>query len=189
MNITEDDRTTYVDHDMVQRGLADVVPLKVTFRGAPESQITAMNAIEAHFRVYQYRKDNGVTFGDYELFFWCGCDNRTGERDMRYFYLMFNDKQSLEERERVCSRLRFFLDGYSGGDVCFEYHSEKNPEAIKAEAMRILAWLELGQMVNYRGQRGRLKWSRDNGYYFMRAGARKYGYRLDWAAICGITVA
>lgn len=187
MNITTD-KETFINADMVRRGLADVVPLKVAFQGKPEDQTTAMNGIEAHFKVYQYRKGNGVEFGDHELFFWCNCD-ANGELDMRYFYLMFNDKQTIEDRERVCSRLRFFLDGYSGGDVCFEYHSEENPEAIKAEAMRILAGLDLGQMVNYRGQRGRLKWSRDNGYYFMRAGARKYGYRLDWAAICEITVA
>ena len=70
MNITTD-KETFINADMVRRGLADVVPLKVTFQGKPEDQTTAMNGIEAHFKVYQYRKGNGVEFGDHELFFWC----------------------------------------------------------------------------------------------------------------------
>lgn len=181
----DSDRTTFVDTDMVQRGLANIAPLKVTFRGTPQEQTTLMDSIESHFRVYQYKKDNGVSFGEHELFFWCACDMRTGENDMEYFYLMFNDRQSIGEREKLCSRLRFFLDGYSGGDICFEYHSEENFEATRIEAMRVFMRCK-GRRVQWRGMVGWLKWNERNGYYFMKIGARKNGYLLSNSKVCDI---
>lgn len=191
MEITND-TTTYVDADAVERNLAYIVPLKVTFRAKdPAVNIRIMDELNRLFKVHQYVKDEegGTPFtGDWDFFFWCYAD--CGGRDMHYFYLMVNDRRSAEERQHDYSRLAGVLETrFKDEDcrVCFEFHSKEKHEAVNAEAARIFA--ELGgkkKWVDYDGRQGRLLRFDNLGYVFMDKGARKKGWRLPPRVVCNI---
>ena len=72
MEITNNTKT-YVDADAVERNLAYVVPLKVTFQSKdPAVNTRVMDELNRLFKVYQYVKDNegGIPFsGDWDFFF------------------------------------------------------------------------------------------------------------------------
>ena len=197
MKITTD-KETFCDKNEVDRGLAHVAPLKVCFQARPEVNTRIMEAIAKEFKVYQYVdvRKGGIPYESaWDFFFWC---NSLEENSMNYFTLSshhdlpFSNEynRSLCERENDFTRLRDFLEAHFQDeecDVCFEWHSEQDAEAITEEAKRI--YLEVGngkEWVEYRGAVGRLYYSNEHGYYFKKKGARKYVYELTRRAVCTI---
>lgn len=196
MTITTD-KETYCDMDEVAQGFAHVVPLKVCFRARPEVNTRIMEAIAKEFKVYQYvhEEDGGVPYQSaYDFFFWCCA---VPDREMDYFTLSVHHdsyhadyNRTAEECERDFQKLREWLEANFASEeceVCFEWHTEEDNNAIQETAKRIYA--ELGQgstWVEYRGEVGRLYHSDLHGYYFKKKGAKKYVLRLNYRAICCI---
>lgn len=182
-----EDFNDYINYSEVKRGIARVVPnhASVSMRGEDGRRV--MEAVAREFVVYQWEGRDKVPYDDkYDLFFWCGCNG--SERDLSYFTLSTNDRQSPETRHATYDRLRSFLASVDSGmaEVRFSYASELDEDAVKMEGMRTLAQIPQGSFVRWHGMRGRVKWSQTHGYYFMKAGARKNGYLLDWRKICDI---
>lgn len=191
------DKETYCDHVSVARGLSHVAPLKVCFQARPEVNTRIMDAIAQEFKVYQYVdvRNGGIPYESaWDFFFWC---NSFEENPMNYFTLSSHHdtpfqefKRSLAERENDFIRLRDFLESHfrdEDCDVSFEWHTELDADAITAEAKRIYEEMGNGKMwVDYRGQVGRLYYSREHGYYFKKKGAKKYVLELTRRAVCRI---
>lgn len=196
MTITMD-KETYCNRYEVDRGFAHVVPLKVCFRARPEVNTRIMEALAKEFKVYQYvhEENGGVPYNSaYDFFFWCYA---MPDREMNYFTLNVHSSgyhavynRSAEECERDFQRLREWLEANFASEeceVCFEWHTEADNNAIKEAAKRIYDELGHGSTwVVYRNMVGRLYWSEDFGYYFKKKGAKKYVRLLVERAVCNI---
>ena len=197
MNITTD-KETFIDNDEVKRGFANIAPIKVSFQAHPEVNTRIMDAIAKEFKVYQYvdEREGGVPYeSGWDFFFWC---NTNADRAINYFTLSshentpFNKEhnRTIAERENDFVRLREFLETHFADEkceVCFEWHSEEDAQAILAEAQRTYAELGGGdKWVEYKGEIGKLYYSEQMGYYFKKKGAKKYVWKLTWRGVCNV---
>lgn len=194
MKINNDDRESYVNVERVSRGLAHIAPneARLTFKDADNGR-RLMEALARDFSIYQWT--DGVAYDEnYELFFWCNdlyntMGHNHGGRDLRQISLKPNSKKSISDQAEIYDRLRAFLAAWEdGGDgsVYFTWHSVDDAATIKSMAERILASIKQGCFVLWHGMKGRIKFSHEYGYYFMKAGARRNGYLLDWLKILDV---
>lgn len=82
--------------------------------------------MEENFKMYQYKKNNGVKYGEHELFFWCNCG------DFSYFTIGFIYK-SLEKCEKYVNKILMYLIEECEdieGDVVIQYTDCVNYEKL-----------------------------------------------------------
>ena len=112
MNITE--CKDFINRSDVEKGIAKVRPFKVCVRRGWGKDITPlMDEIENHFRVYQYRKDNGVRFTTEDLFYWTSADEPRAD-GLHYFDLSLNKKQSEETQDKILAELLDIIRQWDG---------------------------------------------------------------------------
>jgi len=126
MEINHDESYLYLYSDMEHTGFTQKSVKKICFQGYAadfeRSQIAIQNIkdyLENNYKMYQYKKDNGVKFGEHELFYWC---NDGG----LYFDVSLNEKNSLEQNERIVNEIIDYVNQeYSNmqGYVRLQYES------------------------------------------------------------------
>lgn len=110
----------YVNRSRVDHEIATVQPFKVNVDRCWGADITPlMDSIERSFRVYQYKKDNGVKFGEHELFYWTNTNPNCLRADgkLSFFSLNLNDRTPTDERHAVLDRLLEILKQWDGSVV------------------------------------------------------------------------
>jgi len=117
MNITND--RSYINHSRIENGIATEQPFKVAVDRCWGKDITPlMDEIERTFKVYQYKNDNGVKYGEEELFFWTNTQYPDiSDGKMAFFSLNLNRKTTPDERRAVLDRLLPILEAWDGSVV------------------------------------------------------------------------
>lgn len=106
MKITYDESYLYLYDDMKRLSFTDRAVNKLCFQANTTSNRVGETAIkqikdylENHYKMYQYIKDNGVKYGEHELFYW---DNGN---DL-YFTVNLNDERfSVEYNNRIVDEI------------------------------------------------------------------------------------
>jgi len=77
--------------------------------------------LEDNFKMYQYKKDNGVKHGEHELFYWASWENPE-----RYWTIDFNEKLSFNKRIELIKQIeKYLMDNYSeiSGFIRLQYQN------------------------------------------------------------------
>ena len=195
-----------VDTGDIRLGIATEQPFKICVHKAHGKDLKPlMDKIEANFRVYQYKLDNGVEYQTEDLFFWTNTlesDFRNGG-ELKYFDLNLNSKQPVEKRREILDRLlkiigewdgspvnpgvirfRSDLDGTmhevvkSGSSAYVEYHTEPlDRETIHLKAMENM--MRIGsRKCEYEGMIGHFRHSARE-TLFQKLRTRKFYYVTD----------
>ncbi|MBQ1503015.1 MAG: hypothetical protein IIZ35_03340 [Clostridia bacterium] len=149
--------------------------------------------LSTRYKLGQY--DPAIGSADCDLWFYCRMfDNVPGDRytDERrnYSYVtlsfMYKD-QNVDDHERIFDELREILAEWDAPNVqaIFQFAEMQIPENVEREAERIYTEND-GKFCVWSGFTvGRL--GRDeNGYFFKKKGAKRYGYRLTSFDVCHI---
>ncbi len=126
MNITESRQYLYLYRDLTNCGFTDAVVVKLLFSNQNTDQcLDLLNHLENCFKLYQYKKDNGIKYGQHELFFWCN-------GNYNYFTIDLN-ADSLENHmklfDRVINLLTTKYNSYNF-DVVLQYGQRTNFQRI-----------------------------------------------------------
>ena len=60
--------------------------------------------LENTYKMYQYKKDNGVKYGEHELFYWCI------HNDKIYFDVTLNDKFTIEYNNKIVAEIEEYIN-------------------------------------------------------------------------------
>lgn len=125
MEIKHDESYCYLYKDMESAGFTDRAVNKLCFQGYGTDLENSKKAIqdikdylEEHYKMYQYKKDNGVTFKECELFYWCN------DGDNLYFTINLSDYYTNEHNNKIVSEiLNYIENNYShiNGFVNIQY--------------------------------------------------------------------
>lgn len=104
-------------------GFTDITVFKICFRGMRSDNTRIIiqelkDYLESKYKMYQYKKDNGVKYGTEELFYWCN------HNDERYFDVTLKDHNSIEDNEKISKEIEQYVkDKYSDANlyVRFQY--------------------------------------------------------------------
>lgn len=104
------------NNQLVKAGLSDNVVTKISFEGsfqANEQLIMKSIAdyLEENYKMYQYKKDNGVKFGEHDLFFW------TNRDDLLYFDVNINAETLEKHNQIVNSIVNYIENNYSNTQI------------------------------------------------------------------------
>lgn len=200
-----------VDTGDIRLGIATEQPFKICVHKAHGKDLKPlMDKIEAAFRVYQYKLDNGVEYQTEDLFFWTNTlesDFRNGG-ELKYFDLNLNSKQPVEKRREILDRLlkiigewdgspvnpgvirfRSDLDGTmhevvkSGSSAYVEYHTEPlDRETIHFKALENMKSIGKSRCL-YCGMLGHFRHDNRNGSLFQKLHTRKFYLVSDEFAV------
>ena len=200
-----------VDTGDIRLGIATEQPFKICVHKAHGKDLKPlMDKIEANFRVYQYKLDNGVEYQTEDLFFWTNTlesDFRNGG-ELKYFDLNLNSKQPVEKRREILDRLlkiigewdgspvnpgvirfRSDLDGTmhevvkSGSSAYVEYHTEPlDRETIHFKALENMKSIGKSRCL-YCGMLGHFRHDNRNGSLFQKLHTRKFYLVSDEFAV------
>ena len=67
---------------------------------------TLKDYLEANYKMYQYKKNNGIKHGEEELFYWCNYQN---DMHKRYFDVTLNDNNSIEHNQNIVKEIEDYL--------------------------------------------------------------------------------
>lgn len=109
-------------------GFTDVTVFKICFQGmySDDSSIVIQEIrdyLELKYKMYQYKKDNGIKYGEEELFYWHNGDTRYNDFK-RYFDVTLKDNNSIEHNERISKEIEQYVkDNYPNANlyVRFQY--------------------------------------------------------------------
>lgn len=139
------------------------------------------------YRIGQYTPGVG---SDCDLWFWCNCEFKNGEHRRKYDYVtlsFMHDDVNVDEHFRIFNELREILAEWDAPNVqaIFQFAEMQIPENVEREAERIYTENDGKFCVLSGFTVGRL--GRDeNGYFFKKKGAKRYGYRLTSFDVCHI---
>lgn len=109
MEIKHDESYLYLYEDIKQTGFTNKIIGKIAFQ-AYRTDINGKYSIqktkdflENNFKMYQYKKDNGVKFGEEDLFYWSN-----GEE--LYFDVSLNEKNSLEYNQNIVDKIISYVE-------------------------------------------------------------------------------
>jgi hypothetical protein len=111
MEIKHNESYLYLYKDMKELGFTVRTIMKLHFQGyATDSRskqaIQDMkDFLEANYKMYQYKKDNGVKFGEHELFYWSNNNS-----DPLYFTIDFNEKRSFAENDMLAKKIIEYVE-------------------------------------------------------------------------------
>ncbi len=124
MEIKHNESYCYLYEDMKSEGFTDRAVNKLGFQGYATDLENSKQAIqkikdylEEHYKMYQYKKDNGVTFKECELFYW------SNDSDL-YFTVNLSDYYTNEHNNEIVSEiLNYIENNYSNiqGYVNIQY--------------------------------------------------------------------
>lgn len=109
-------------------GFTDITVFKICFQGmrSDDTKIIIQELkdyLESKYKMYQYKKDNGVKYGEHELFYWHNGDTRHNDFE-RYFDVTLNDNNSIEHNETISKEIEQYIkEKYSNDNlyVRFQY--------------------------------------------------------------------
>ena len=96
MNIEYDYSYLNIEKDFADVGFADetVEIIRVQAKMGEEEEVNwFLDMLERRFKMYQYIKDNGVKFGEEELFYWCG--------ESKLYFTLTVKAETLEQHEKI----------------------------------------------------------------------------------------
>jgi len=124
MEINHDESYLYLNSDMERVGFTNKTIQKICFQGYAkdfEKSKTAIQTIkdrlENHYKMYQYKKDNGVKYGEHELFYWSNGENL-------YFDVSLNEKYSVEYNQKIVDEILDYVNQEHSdvqGEVSLQY--------------------------------------------------------------------
>ena len=80
---------------------------------------TLKDYFEANYKMYQYKKDNGVKFREEDLFYWCNYQN---DIHKRYFDVTLNDNSSIEYNQNIVRKIEdYLMINYSNENLHVSY--------------------------------------------------------------------
>lgn len=101
---------------LVEAALANDVIGKICLEGNfkhREQIIQIADYLENNFRMYQYKKDNGVKYKTEDLFFWTNCQRE----EMTYFDVTVNSETLEGHNEIVNTVVKYLEENYSDTEI------------------------------------------------------------------------
>lgn len=86
--------------------------------------------LEAHYRMYQYKKGNGVKYGEHELFYWHNCN------DSLYFTVDI-EHSNVDDAKRIADEIVAYITA--------EHHTADGYVSLQYES--VLRWGAINQFV------------------------------------------
>jgi hypothetical protein len=86
--------------------------------------------LETNYKMYQYKKDNGVKYGKEDLFYWC---NYKDDMHKRYFDVTLNDNNPIEYNQNIVRKIEdYLMINYSNENlhVRYQYYDRINWDKI-----------------------------------------------------------
>lgn len=111
MEIKHDESYLYLYEDMHKAGFTTRAVNKLCFQGygmdfenSKQAIQNVKDHLESNYKMYQYKKDNGVNFGKHELFYWCG------DNDDLYFTASLNDEMPIDRNKEIVSEILTYIE-------------------------------------------------------------------------------
>lgn len=133
-----------------------------------------VDKINENFLVYQYKNESISYRNDkWDLFFWCNCG------DMSYVTLNTNEKCSNQEQKQVIADVISLIKEteIEGVEIVIQYTCIYNENKVKEIALNYCEKMQ-GKFIQYGMDTGKIvRWN--DGFYFKKKNAKKYGYVID----------
>jgi hypothetical protein len=108
MEIKHDESYLYLWNDMRETGLSYTTVGKICFQASNKIVTEIIEYLESKYRVYQYKKNNGVKHGTEDLFYW------TNDRLSGYFDVTLKDDDTMEHSKTLAREvLEYAEQNYS----------------------------------------------------------------------------
>ena len=93
---------------------------------------TLKDYLETNYKMYQYKKDNGIKFGEEELFYW---HNSLCNDGKQYFDVTLRDHNSIEYNQNIIKEIEEYLVINHSNEilhVCYNYHDRIDWNKVNA---------------------------------------------------------
>ena len=113
------------NNKLKQMGFTNTTVYKICFQGmySDDTKIIIQELkdyLELKYKMYQYKKDNGIKFGEEELFYWSNYDSQ------RYFDVTLKDNNNIKHNEKISKEIEEYVkEKYKNTNlyVRFQYHN------------------------------------------------------------------